>query len=491
MNRFIKYSMISVQFTSLMGCALIHHDQGEVAAINPQQLQLSEVIHLANSQWPSARWWEAYKDPQLDRLIEQGLNNSPTMQAARLRIAQSQSAVELAQSPMGLQAVAVAAQNNIRVSQRQFTWPYSYSLPEKNGPWYTLNTVGVGATLNIDLWGSDRAGVAAAIGEKNAQLAETAGIELDIASSIAQLYYSMQASFQKISLLTQQQAIADLSLQAHQERQARGLEDNVDVANAQTEKLSAQQQILEVQNTIVRDRETLRALVGADSHNLPEILPQPFPVLQESLPDSLSFELLARRPDLQALSGYVTASLSRVDAAKAAFYPRFDIKAFWGYNALHVSDLFKYSFQQINILPGLYLPLFDGGRLNANLQSVRTASNMMIQRYNQAVLDAVRDVAITSNQLSDLNQQVNLQEQKVTEAQVTTDSAQAHFNRGLLSYYGAQEAKRSTLSQKLLLVNLKAQQLSTDILLIKSLGGGYQAPEPAVSSADKMHSNVK
>ena len=80
-----------------------------------------------------------------------------------------------------------------------------------------------------------------------------------------------------------------------------------------------------------------------------------------------SFELLARRPDLQALRGYVTASLS-VDAAKAAFYPHFDIKAFWGYNALSVGDLFKSSFQQINLLPGLYLPIFDGGRLNANLR---------------------------------------------------------------------------------------------------------------------------
>ncbi len=97
-------------------------------------------------------------------------------------------------------------------------------------------------------------------------------------------------------------------------------------------------------------------------------IPVALPALQETLPPSLSFELLARRPDLQALRGYVTASLSQVDAAKAAFYPHFDIKAFWGYNALSVGDLFKSSFQQINLLPGLYLPIFDGGRLNANLQ---------------------------------------------------------------------------------------------------------------------------
>ena len=67
------------------------------------------MIHLANSDWPAARWWEAYDDPQLNMLINRALQNSPTMQAARLRISQSQSTVELARSAMGLQATAVAA----------------------------------------------------------------------------------------------------------------------------------------------------------------------------------------------------------------------------------------------------------------------------------------------------------------------------------------------------------------------------------------------
>ncbi len=102
----------------------------------------------------------------------------------------------------------------------------------------------------------------------------------------------------------------------------------------------------------------------------------------ETLPPSLSFELLARRPTCSAAR--LRHRLPEpVDAAKAAFYPHFDIKAFWGYNALSVGDLFKSSFQQINLLPGLYLPIFDGGRLNANLQSVRTASNILIKQYNQ------------------------------------------------------------------------------------------------------------
>lgn len=166
----------------------------------PQQAQLAQVIHLANSDWPAARWWEAYDDPQLNLLINRALQNSPTMQA-RLRISQSQSITgtrPVGDGPAGHRRRGAKPPADHR---QTLGWPYLYSLPvDKNGPQDTLNTVGVGAQLNIDLWGADRAQVAAAIGEKNARLAETAGIELDIASSVAQLYFAMQATFQKIAL---------------------------------------------------------------------------------------------------------------------------------------------------------------------------------------------------------------------------------------------------------------------------------------------------
>ena len=298
----LRGTLFTLTLTLLSGCALIQDEPAQVAIVNPQQAQLAQVIHLANSDWPAARWWEAYDDPQLNMLINRALQNSPTMQAARLRISQSQSTVELARSAMGLQATAVAAQNRLRITDKSFSWPYSYSLPvDKNGPWYTLNTVGVGAQLNIDLWGADRARVAAAIGEKNARLAETAGIELDIASSVAQLYFAMQATFQKIALLQELEGIARFSVEAHEHRTRRGLEDSVDVANAQAEQLAARQQIISAEGMLTQYRETLRALIGADAQSMPAIHPVALPALQETLPPSLSFELLARRPDLQAL----------------------------------------------------------------------------------------------------------------------------------------------------------------------------------------------
>ena len=177
-------------------------------------------------------------------LINRALQNSPTMQAARLRISQSQSTVELARSAMGLQATAVAAQNRLRITDKSFSWPYSYSLPvDKTAPVYAEYRWRRGAAEYRSL-GAERARVAAAIGEKNARLAETAGIELDIASSVAQLYFAMQATFQKIALLQELEGIARFSVEAHEHRTRRGPEDSVDVANAGAEQLAARQQII-------------------------------------------------------------------------------------------------------------------------------------------------------------------------------------------------------------------------------------------------------
>ncbi len=156
MMNLLHYPLPIVVVTLLAGCALIQDDPGPVPPVRPQQARLSQVIHLANSGWPSAKWWEAYQDPQLNMLINRALNNSPTMQAARLRIRQSQSTVELAQSAMGLQMTATAQQIRSRSFHRSSDWELPVDPPiDRNGPWYTLNRVGVGAMLNIDLWGAD------------------------------------------------------------------------------------------------------------------------------------------------------------------------------------------------------------------------------------------------------------------------------------------------------------------------------------------------
>lgn len=464
--------------TTLTGCALIRKDSAQHQSIQPDQIKLADDIHLASQGWPQAQWWRQFNDPQLDNLIQRTLSGSHTLAEAKLREEQAQSQADLLEAGSRLQVAALGMVNRQRVSANGFLSPYAMDAPKlgMDGPYYTEATVGLFAGLDLDLWGVHRSAVAAAIGAQNAALAETAAVELSLSAGVAQLYYSMQASYQMLDLLQQTRDVIAFAVKAHQSKVAHGLEAKVPYHGARAQMLAVDKQIAAVKGQIKETRESLRALIGAGASDLPEIKPIALPQIQIGLPATLSYELLARRPDLQAMRWYVQASLSQVDAARALFYPSFDIKAFFGLDAIHLDQLFKSTSKQINFIPGLRLPLFDGGRLNANLQHARAASNMMIERYNQQVLDAVRDVATNGTRLQTLNEERGMQLDRVEAMRYTQAAAEAAFKRGLGSRLQATEARLPVLAEEISLLILDTQRVIQNIQLMKSLGGGYQAP---------------
>jgi multidrug efflux system outer membrane protein len=464
----------------LTGCALIHHNGTPHAEISPEQINLANDIHLARDGWPAARWWTRYHDAQLDTLIDQALTNAPTMVIARTRVAQARSDVELVTAGSNLQATALALLDREHVSSNGFLGPFGTNAPALGltGPWYTEGIVGLGASLNIDIWGKQRAQIAASVGVSNARRAETSAVELEISTDVAQLYYSIQTTYQLIDLLNESHEIAAFSVQAHEARAARGLEARTQLEEARAQQLEVDRQIVSAHEQIQQFRESLRALIGAGPEGLPAIEPVALPRSRAALPATLSYELLARRPDLQAMRWYVEASFDRIDAAKAAFYPSFDIKAFFGVNALHLADLFTHASQQINLIPGLYLPIFDGGRLNANLGGARDGSNLLIEQYNQAVLDAVRDVAQAGSRLQALNAETELQQQRIKSVAFSRDSAEAYYQRGLTSQLTALEARQPVIVEQVAMLALDGQMLRQEIALTKALGGGYRAETP-------------
>ncbi|WP_409936947.1 MdtP family multidrug efflux transporter outer membrane subunit [Paraburkholderia sp. BCC1885] len=473
--------MLLAGFVCVMaGCAVIHHDSAPYTTIAPEDIRLADDIHLARDGWPSANWWTGYGDAQLDALVDRALANAPTMVIARTRVAQARSDVELVKAGSNLQVVALGAIDREHVSSNGFLGPYALNDPALgfSGPWYTEGIVGLGASLNIDIWGKQRAQVAASLGVQNARLAETSAVELEISADVAQLYYGIQTTYQLIDLLGQSQQVAAFAIDAHEARAARGLESHTFVEDARARQLAAQRRIVEARAQVTQLRESLRALIGAGADNLPEIKPVPLPASRAALPSTLSYDLLARRPDLQAMRWYVQASFDRIDAAKAAFYPSFDIKTFFGVDALHLADLFTHASQQFNLIPGAYLPIFDGGRLNANLGGARTASNLLIEQYDQAVLDAVRDVARTGSRLQDLDTEAQLQTDKVRAVTFARDSAETHYQHGLADRLTAMEAREPVITEQVTLLEIDGQRLGEDIALTKALGGGYRAGSP-------------
>jgi outer membrane protein, multidrug efflux system len=461
----------------LSGCALIHHDSGAVAQVEAARVQVLPKLALPAGDWPSDQWWLQFEDPQLTALIARGLAASPTMALARQRVAQAHARAELAVAAAGPQLAATGTIDRERVSSHGFLSAYAGSDPAigANGPWYTTGLVGFDGAWDLDIWGKHRAEISAAVGVENAQKAEEAEAALELSTDIARIYYAVQTEHSELDLLNQRREAIWIEVGAHRSRFARGLEPDTAARQAEAKLLALDQQIAQTSELVTNGRVSLRALMGADSGELGDIAPRSLPILATGVPESLGFQLLARRPDLQALHWYVDASLKRVDAAKAAFYPSFDIKAFFGFNALDLSQLFLRASQQINIAPGLYLPVFDSSRLNASLGNERASSNAVILQYNQAVLDAVRDVAQNGSALKNLSERTAMQQKKLQDMEFIFDSAAAQYEHGLADRLQVEEARDATIQERLALLQLTGQSLQTSIALTKALGGGYQA----------------
>jgi multidrug efflux system outer membrane protein len=466
------------------GCAQIRKESKPYPQIPAEQVRLAEGIRLVRDGWPSARWWTQYNDAQLNALIERGLAAAPTMSIAKTRVAQTRSQVEIVKAGIDLPLVLLGAIDQEHVSEKGFLGAYAGNQPliGADGPWYTEGIVGLGTNMNIDLFGQRRSQVDAAMGAENARIAEVSAVELEIATDVAQLYFGIQTALATIELLQQSREIALFVVEAHQARHARGLESEVLTYDAVARQLAVDRQVMAIRARIAQLQEAMRALIGAGPDDLAHIRQVALPSVEPALPGTLSYELLTRRPDLQALRWHVQSSFDRIDAAKAAFYPSFNIRAFFGFNALHLEDLFNSESKQINVIPGMSLPLFDSGRLNANLDSARNASNTLIVQYNQAVLNAVRDVAVAGSRVQALQEEMRLQKRRLQAIEFMHASASANYGRGLASKLAAMQARQPVIVEQLALLDLNARQLSQDIALIKALGGGYRNGTPLTPS---------
>lgn len=464
----------------LSSCALMEPDRPTTAMLGPEAAKIPDDVRLPEGEWPALTWWTQYNDPQLDRLINAALEENPTIQAARARISLADSQVRLARAASGPQVGLIGLIDRQSVSSSGFLGPYAMDIPELgiSGPWYTSGLLGLTASMNLDVWGRDSAVIESAIGASNARKAELEMIRLDVSTRVAQLYFELQKTRGVIGIITQLRDIQSGMLLAHQARHRAGLESETAAQLASAQKLMADAalNIEQARANFVRD--ALRALVGPSNKNFQQLETIPLPVTGPTMPANLEFGLLARRPDLQALRWYVKASLSQIDAARAEFFPSFDIKAFFGLYTIHLSDLFSTpASRQINLIPGLRLPIFDSGLLNANLDARYADSNLVVSLYNQAVLDAVRDVAQIGSTLQSLQGRIAIERERLGNLAFAAEGAQGAAARGLISQIDAQESQLPALIQQALLLDLRGQQLFGELGLVRALGGGAE-PTP-------------
>lgn len=469
MKRSLILSLSAPLVFMLAACAPEH---ASVSPIKAQATAASVNTQLSRTSWPKNEWWKDYNDPQLNSLIAKALKDAPDMQIARQRITLAEAQAKATMATDGPQIDFSADAERQKMSAEGLMGPFAITDPAAGttGPWYTNGTFGLTAGWDLDLWGKNRAQVETRIGKVNAQKAEMEQTRQLLASSVARLYWEWQTQAAVGDVLAEIKHEQENIIGADRELYQHGITSSVEGVETDINASKTEEQLAGVKGKMKAVEARLQALTNTSSMKLTR---HALPTAEAALPAKLGYELLARRPDLQEAHWYIEASLSEVDAAKAAFYPDVNLMAFLQQDALHLSDLFRSSAQQMGVTAGLTLPIFDSGRLNANLDIAQAQNNLSVANYNKAVVDAVNQVARTASEVETLTAKNQQQQQVEKDAARVVALAQAHFSAGIIAGSRVSEAKIPALKEHIATLTLKGQYVDATLQLTSALGGGY------------------
>jgi len=421
--------------------------------------------------WPGGEWWRQFDDPQLDKLMAQALADSPDIRIARSR-------VQLAEQ----QAAAVHAGNLPELSANANATRVKYSEnwiipPDIAQSALTQGQISLDAGLDLDLWSRNRDLYRARLGEVQATAAEQAETRLVISAALARAYFRWQGDLARLDLAHAAVAERRDFAKLVRLRAAHGLETQAAVDQAEADVAREQANVVARERDAQADRREMAALMGqgpnaADAIAVPprSRFDEPFPV-----PEILPVDLLSRRPDVTAGRWRVEAAAREVGAVKAGFYPNINIAGSIGLQSLELKNLFKSGSGFSSLGPAIHLPIFEGGRLRADLGAARAEYDIAVEQYRRALVDATREVADRLAAVRSLAQEREHQQQALAHSEEAYRIARLRYQQGIADYLSVLQAQRDLLRQRDVNAQLDEARMEAALGLIKALGGGYVA----------------
>lgn len=466
-------SLILIFALGLGGCAQVPSRE-QLARLKPAaDYQTAASLSAPASPWPNESWWHAYGDPQLVTLIDEALRDSPDMTAASARLRRAEALSQISGAALLPQVSAGASVTEQKQS-------YNYLMPQSALPqgWSDYGQVTLNASWELDFWGKNRAGLAAATSQLEANRAELAQARLSLAAAVATNYSELARLFAAHDTAIRSVEVRNKTVALFTKRLANGLETRGSLSEAKARLAGAEGELLQVDEQIGLQRNRLAALLGAGPDRGLAIQ-RPAINLNNAfaLPEELAVNLLGRRPDVVAARRMVEAQRYRIDQKKADFYPNVNLSAFIGLQALGLDRLSNSGSDFGSIGPAISLPIFTAGRLQGELRGTQATYDEAVATYNAAVTRALQEVADVGLSKKALNTQLEKAEAAVKASGDAHRVARNRYEGGLATYLEVLYAEDGLLNNQRNLTNLQSRAFALDVALKRALGGGY-APRP-------------
>lgn len=423
-------------------------------------------LETSTADWPAEHWWRRYADPELDRLVELALADAPSVGLAAARLARARSVEEAADASLSPRVDASADSTRQRFTETGLV------PPPRAGSIASSNSLQLGLSWELDLFGRNRAALDAALGAARAAEADVQAARVLIATQVVRTWFDL-------ARLLEQRRISAAAL-AHQERivalvRARfdaGLDSRTELRRVESGPPEARRQLAQLDERIALARNALAALTLQPAGALRAATPTLSTRAAATPPALLPADLIGRRADVVAARWRVEASLRDRDVAAAQFYPNVNLAAFAGLSSLGVGRWFESGSTVYGAGPAIRLPIFDAGRLRANLRGRTADIDAAIQSYNATLADAARDVADHVASLKALDEQQRQQRAALAAAEDAHALALARHRGGIGNELVALTLESAVLTHRAAGVELRARALDLDAGLARALGGG-------------------
>ncbi|WP_203308697.1 efflux transporter outer membrane subunit [Sphingomonas beigongshangi] len=449
--------------TLLAGCA-VPHSPPAVAPIAPASLGLDAAAAPAIAD----DWWKSFGDPQLDRIVADATAGNPTLDAALARVRQAEAVLASRRADDGPNATLDGSIQPQRLSGR-------YIIPPPYGG--TVRTIGQvqgNLSWNLDLFGRQRAAIEGARASARAAALDVAAARLAIAGSVVQTYVDLARAEAQARLARDTVATRERTVQLVQVRIRNRLASNLQAEAAGTLLAQAREAAVQADGARAVAANALAALAGR-GHDYALAI-QPARLNLDSalpLPKTLPADLLARRPDIAAAQARITAAAAGRQVARRAFYPNINLAAFAGLQAIGLGNLINLDAAAVGAGPAVHLPLFDNGRLKADLAGATAALDLATADYNERVVGAVRDTADALALVDNIAQQRARAAEVVRGLSETNRLNAVRVSSGLDSKLDLVDNDIRLLDARLATTNLAADAARQRVALVLALGGGF------------------
>jgi multidrug efflux system outer membrane protein len=459
---------LALAVSLLSGCSLIpdyERPQAPVAQAWPEG-PAAQAAASGSSAAEVLEWNSFFRDPALRQLMQVALDNNRDLRVASLNVDAYRALYRIQRSEL-FPSVGI---NGSGTRQRTPGDLNGTGEPQISGQYGV--TAGVNA-WEVDFFGRLRSLSEQALQQYFATEQAARSAQISLVSSVAAAYLQWQADQTLLKVTQDTLKTFEDSYALTQRSFDVGVADALALSQARTAVDSARVSLTQYQRLVELDRNALVQLIGAE---LPADLPQGLDLDSEVLsavPAGLPSDLLQRRPDLLGAEFQLKAANANIGAARAAFFPSITLTGNAGTSSSELSGLFDAGSGSWLFQPQINLPIFNAGRLRANLEYAKLQEQIQVAQYEKAVQVAFREVSDSLASRTIYEQQLKAQRELLNASETYYNLADRRYQAGVDSYLTLLDAQRQLFSARQALVTSRLAQLSSEVDLYKALGGGW------------------